>query len=115
MPTLTESSVSPYNRSSARIRESCDEAPRSKRMCSSSDVRACGLQSIEKMEVEKRSQSAEEVDLDAFGPGTPTKDGEQCEPTRKISGGWDVLEFPFLERVTRLLSASDLCRLSQVI
>jgi len=77
-------------------------------MCSS-DVRA---RSIEKMEAENKSQ---EVDLDALGPGTPTKVDEQRELARNFSGGWDTLEFPVLERVSRLLPVSDLCRLSQVI
>lgn len=98
-------SVSSFN---ARIRDSCDEAPPSKRMCSS-------YVSFEKVEAENRSQSAEVVDLDAFGPRTPTKEDEECELAPKTSGGWNTLEFPLLERVSLFLSASDLCRLSQVI
>lgn len=92
----------------ARITDSCcDEGPRSKRICSS-DVRA---RSMERTESENRSQ---EADFDAFGPGTPTSDGKQCELARKYLGGWETLEFPLLERVARLLPMPDLCRLAQV-
>ena len=119
MPILTESMaplVSSCNQAfRLRSREVDDEAPRSKRMCASG-VRAYGNSAIGKMEAEKCSQSAgDSVEIESFGPGTPTKDDESIDPARKSSGGWDTLELCLLERVTRSLSVSDLCRLAQVI
>ncbi|KAG0570785.1 hypothetical protein KC19_6G187800 [Ceratodon purpureus] len=116
MPILTESMapmVSSGNqafRACLRTREVDDEVPRSKRVCASGG-RVYGSSVIGKVEAEKESQS---VEVEVFSPGTPTKDEEVIEPARKLSGGWDTLELCLLERVTRSLSASDLCSLAQV-
>lgn len=120
MPILTESmapvvtSCNQAFRSCSRSREPDGEAPPSKRVCSSGG-RVC-LEVIEKLEVEKGGPSVEGIaELDVFGPGTPTKNDEPLEPVRKLVGGWGTLELCLLERVTRSLSTSDLCRLSQVL
>lgn len=102
-------------RVSSRSREVDDEAPQSKRTCASGG-RVYGSSAIERVEAEKWNQSGGGFgELVAFGPGTPTKDDEVIDPVRKLSGGWDSLELCLLERVTRSLSASDLCRLAQVL
>lgn len=105
MPILTESMaplVSSYNqafRTCSRSREPDDEAPRSKRMCARlcEDVDVAGTRSED----------------EAFRVETPTKSGESSGKVAR--GGWESLELSLLERITRLLSASDLCRLAQVI
>ncbi|XP_024389340.1 uncharacterized protein [Physcomitrium patens] len=118
MPILAETMASLVTscnqafRSSIRSREMDDEAPRSKR------VRASGERAFEKPVNDKTggtsSTAGECSELDSFEPGTPKKSDTLVEPARKMSGGWDTLELCLLERITRSLSASDLCRLAQV-
>lgn len=119
MPILAETMASLVTscnqafRSSIRSREMDDEAPRSKR------VRASGERAFEKPVNDKTggtsSTAGECSELDSFEPGTPKKSDTLVEPARKMSGGWDTLELCLLERITRSLSASDLCRLAQVL
>lgn len=100
-------------RTCSRSREPDGEAPRSKRICVRVDG---GAETIGESEVAKRGFSVEGVaELDAFRPGTPNKDDKPIEPVRKLAGGWEVLELCLVERVTRSLSTSDLCRLAQVL
>lgn len=120
MPIRSESMdflVAPHTQESltcSRRREVDHEAPRSKRVCVSGG-RAYGCYASGELKHRTLSPSVQElIDTDAFEPGTPTKNDTPTESTRKVSRGWDNLQLCLLERVTRSLSAADLCRLSQV-